>query len=103
MKTRGGLIVAVVLGLAATALLRAAPEAAAYKPPERLLKAKVDAARKTYEVVWRNNREGFIPFAELVYRWSRRWLEAELDLRDKKDARVAAYQAHSERMQELTR
>jgi LmbE family N-acetylglucosaminyl deacetylase len=103
MKTRGAVVVALLLGLVAAALLRAAPEAAPTRAPEQLLRAKVEAARKTYEVVWRNNKEGLVPFAELVYRWSRRWLEAELDLSDKKEAQVTAHQAHAERMLELTR
>jgi site-specific recombinase XerD len=80
-------------------LLRAAPAAA----PSKLAKAKVDAARRTYEVVWKNNKEGLAPFAELAYRWSRRWLEAELELSDKKTDQLAAYQAHRERMRELAR
>lgn len=88
-----------VLALVVTALLRAAPEAA----PTKRAKAKADAARRTYEVVWKNCKEGFIPVAELVYRWSRRWLEADLDLSDKKADRVAAYRAHRQRMGELAR
>jgi len=104
MNHRGVLGVGMVL---LVSLLRAAPQAPAQVPPAKvppkLAQAKVEAARKTYEVVWKNNREGFIPFVELVYRWSRRWLEAELELSDKKADQMAAYQAHSDRMRELTR
>src|SRR5205807_1229122 len=63
----------------------------------------VEAAHKTFDVVWKNNREGLVPFAEVVYRWSKRWLKAELELSDKKADQAAAYQAHLERMRELTR
>jgi hypothetical protein len=103
MKTRGVIMAGLVLGLVAATLLRAAPEAAPPKAPEELLKAKVEAARRTYEVVWKNNREGFVPVVELCYRWSRRWLEAELELHEKKADQEMAYQAHAERMRELAR
>jgi site-specific recombinase XerD len=102
MKMRSLACAGIVFGMAVT-LLRAAPGAAPAKVPPELAKAKVAAARKTYEVIWKNNREGLVPFAELAYRWSKRWLEAEVDLRDKKDEQVAAYQAHKDRMRELAR
>jgi hypothetical protein len=70
---------------------------------EKLATAKRDAARRTYEVIWKNNREGYIPVAEVAYRWSRRWLKAELELSPKKPDQIAAYQAHVERMRELSR
>jgi len=70
---------------------------------ENMAKAKRDAARTTYEVIWKNNREGFIPIAEIAYRWSRRWLEAELELASKKSDKIAAYQNHLDRMRELYR
>jgi len=103
MKTRSVVGAGIALGLVVAALLRAAPGAAPEKVPASLAKVKVDAARRTYEVVWKNNREGLVPFAELVYRWSRRWLEAELELNDKKADQTAAYQAHNDRMRELAR
>jgi site-specific recombinase XerD len=99
MKRRSLVWTGIVLSLAMATLLRAAPAAA----PSKLAKAKVDAARRTYEVVWKNNKEGLAPFAELAYRWSRRWLEAELELTDQKSDRLIAYQAHRERMRELAR
>jgi hypothetical protein len=71
--------------------------------PEKLARAKRDAARKTYEVIWQNNREGYIPVAEVAYRWSRRWLKAEIELSPKKPDQITAYQAHLERMRELSR
>ena len=103
MKTCSVIVAVMVLGLVVPAQLRAAPGAAPAKVPPELFKAKVDAARRTYDVIWKNNREGLIPLAELAYRWSRRWMEAELELSDKKDDQVAAYQAHKSRMRELAR
>jgi hypothetical protein len=107
MKLRSVLWAGMACGLAAAVWLRVAPEAAPAKAPPKvpaaLVKAKVDAARRTYEVIWTNNREGLVPFAELAYRWSRRWLEGELDLSDKKADQLAAYQAHRDRMRKLGR
>ena len=93
----------IISGLVVIALLRAAPGAAPLQPPTDLAKAKVEAARKTYEVLWRNNKEGLVPFAELAYRWSRRWLEAELEFSDAKSNQLTAYQTHRDRMRELAR
>jgi site-specific recombinase XerD len=98
MRVRSVVCPGMVFGLM-VALLGAAPA----KVSPELAKAKVAAARKTYEVIWKNNREGLVPFAELAYRWSKRWLEAELELGDKKEEQIAAHQAHKERMRELAR
>jgi hypothetical protein len=92
----------VVVGLAMAALLRAAPGAPVKISPRRV-KAKIDAARRTYEVVWKNNKEGLVPFGELAYRWSRRWLEAEVEFTPDKAKQLAAYTAHRDRLRELSR
>lgn len=65
-------------------------------------KARMEAARKTYELKWKKWKaaEG-INDPEDLYRWSRRWLEAQLDTSDKKTDQVAAYSAHVERMKWL--
>jgi hypothetical protein len=76
---------------------------AAEQPPDPLaglLKQQRDAARKTYEVSWTNYREGRLP-AEVVYRWSRRWLDAERQLSAQPDDRILACSAHLQRMVEL--
>jgi hypothetical protein len=85
------------------ASLQWSPHGSPARVPENLARAKRDAARTTYEVIWKNNREGFIPITEIAYRWSRRWLEAELELDSKKSDKIAAYQNHLERMRELSR
>jgi hypothetical protein len=103
MKTCSLVCAGIIFGLGLTTLLPAATEAEPAKVPAALAKAKVDAAHRTYDVVRRNNREGLAPFAELSYRWSRRWLEAELDLNDNKESQLTAYVAHRDRMRELAR
>lgn len=103
MKLGSVLGVVLAFGLALATLLRAAPGAAPAKAPAPLIQARVEAARRTYEAVWKNNREGLVAVAELVYRWSRRWLEAELEPSDNKDTQVAACTAHRDRMRELAR
>jgi hypothetical protein len=102
MKTGTSVCAGLVFGLVVT-LLQAAHGAALPKVPPELVKAKVEAARKTYQVIWKNNKEGLVPFAELAYRWSKRWLEAEVELSDKKEDQVAFYQAHKDRMRDLAR
>jgi hypothetical protein len=101
MKIGHLLGVGIAFGLMWLGLLRADPESATVT--ERLARAKVEAARRTYEVIWQNNKEGFVPFVELAYRWSRRWLEAEVAVHTKKPQQLAAYQAHGDRMRELAR
>ena len=66
----------------------------------QLAVAARDAARKTFETIWTNFREGRAP-DENLYRWSLRWLDAERQLSDKHDDQVAAFKAHWERMWEL--
>lgn len=80
--------------------------AAGPKPPAydqaALKKALVEEARKTYEMDYRRLEAaagGITP--EDLYRWSRRWLEAQLDLTGIKEERVAALRDHLKRMQEL--
>jgi hypothetical protein len=103
MRTRIGIAVGIVLGLIVATLVRAAPQAAPPKVSEKLLRGRVAAARQTFESVWRNNKEGLVPYAEVAYRWSKRWLRAELELSAQKADQVAAYQGHKDRMRELTR
>jgi hypothetical protein len=69
--------------------------------PSALLKARLDAARKTYEWLAKNYIESRPPIGELLYRWSCRWLDAEREMSDKQEDRVAAYKAHLRRMREL--
>lgn len=65
-----------------------------------LKKGLLEAARKVYEfeAVRFRNREGS---SSELYLWSRRWLEAQVDLSEAKGERIDAYRDHFERMKTL--
>jgi hypothetical protein len=70
-------------------------------------KAKLDAARKTYELILKQkygltntNSKGQIDIDHVV-RWSRNWLDAERDLSARKEDHLVAHQAHLKRMKAL--
>jgi hypothetical protein len=90
----------VILGVLSAGRVAADPEPAAEMA--RLAKQRSEAARRTYEVWWANYHDAGAP-GELVYRWSVRWLEAERQLSDRQADQVAAFQAHADRMLELSR
>lgn len=83
-------------GMHATVVVGAAPAA----DTAALAKTKVAAAKTTYEVTVKAFAEGKAD-AEKVYLWSRRWMEAQRDVSGKQPDRVAAVEAHLERMKEL--
>lgn len=70
---------------------------------DQLAKVRLYRARNCYDAVW----DDFQPFQigksdpEKVYRWSRRWMEAELSTVQSKTDRIAATQSHLERMKSL--
>jgi RNA polymerase sigma factor (sigma-70 family) len=66
-----------------------------------LKKALVEEARKVYEQDVRQLKVAFDIAAEDVYRWSRRWLEAQMDLAVNKEERMAALRDHLGRMKDL--
>jgi RNA polymerase sigma factor (sigma-70 family) len=70
---------------------------------DTLKKDLVEAARKTYEENRKLLRVSQEIRVEELYRWSRRWLEAELELGGGKDRREAALRAHHDRMKELAK
>ncbi len=86
-------------------LILAVPAAAQdlTKVPPELAKARLDAARKTYEQKLRRvlNRGGGEP--ESFYVWSRRWRDAEEAIKPGKESRLATARAHLKRMQEIAR
>jgi hypothetical protein len=69
----------------------------------KLRKAKLEAARQTFNVVSKNFNEGPVRGVELPYRWSRRLLEAERQMSAEKSAQISAFQRHVERMQNVER
>jgi len=62
------------------------------------VKARLDLAKKLYQRVLELEAQGSITPPAPVYEWSKRWLEAELDLSVNKTDQVAAYAAHLDRM-----
>jgi RNA polymerase sigma factor (sigma-70 family) len=70
---------------------------------DALKKALAEAARKTYEQNWARWRGGQTGTVDEIYRWSRRWLEAELELGAGKERREAALRAHRDRMRDLAK
>jgi hypothetical protein len=77
-----------------------APAVAAPAARRDLAQTKLATARKVFEATVRAFQTGQSD-AEKVYLWSRRWLEAQRDLSDKKAAEVAALEAHRGRMKDL--
>jgi hypothetical protein len=84
-----------------------APAAAADEPPAANAqvanaKARAEAAGKAFEAVRKRSTVDPVAFdPEKLYRWSRRWMEAEQESSGTKEARVAAAEAHLERMKKL--
>src|SRR5690242_11507315 len=64
----------------------------------KLMRAKLEAARRTFEGLWdaQNWRR-----VEVPYTWSRRWLAAQSQLSDNREDRITAFRDHLERMREL--
>jgi hypothetical protein len=97
------LLFALVVGGALLGPMAAGPTEDKTVSAEKHAEERLDAARNAYESVWTK----FKPFdlskgdGEDVYRWSRRWMEAERDLTTTKAERVAALQGHSQRMKKL--
>jgi hypothetical protein len=91
------------LGFASLGWPRADPDNDQTKVLARLAKDRVEAARKTYEVLWSNYREGRRVSDDALYRWSLRWLEAERQMSKQQPDQTAALLAHRNRMAELER
>src|SRR5262245_6097653 len=68
-----------------------------------LAEARVKAAKRGYDALFEpaKNGSGVWPSPEVVYLWSRRWLEAELDVADKPTSQRTAYREHRDRMNEI--
>lgn len=80
-----------------------ADERAITKVDVKSKQALLQAAKDAYEGMLKRRQTdpSVSNDVEYLYRWSRRWLEAERALGDAKDQRLSAYQAHNERMQWL--
>jgi hypothetical protein len=95
--------VAVILTLGgdATAAGKGAKETTTKKGPTELEKALVEVAREGYTAYLEEVEVGKIIPSEEMFRWSRRWLDAQRTLSDKKADQVAAFKAHCDRMKEM--
>lgn len=97
-RYRFGILIGLLLNLPSSPAAPGATDTKTLPAPNALALARLDAARRTYGQHARNLREGWVLTGELVYRWSRRWLEAEQALCKRPEDRIAACQAHVERM-----
>ena len=99
MRTR--FAVGPVLVLVLSALTEAGQAPPAQKVPPALAKGRLDAARKTYEMLWIRHRNATAMDPEKLYVWSRRWMEAQQTLNTDKDKQMEAVQAHLDRMKKV--
>ena len=84
------------LGLAFTNVQGANPSPSPSKLP-LVMTYKLEAAQKAFRQVW-GGQGGNV---ERAYPWSVRWLEAERALSDQTEDRIAALEAHLERVREI--
>jgi hypothetical protein len=87
----------IVLSLALGNLSAEAPQQQD-KEKTKLLQAQVAATQQTYEILWTDKE---FKNVDTAYQWSRRWMDAERLLNDKKQDHITAAQAHLERMRQL--
>jgi hypothetical protein len=111
MSTRTRLAVSALVGLlGATALGAAGPAPRRDDDRKELARARIDIARRQYQQI----AEGLtrpldvaapapVPGVVRLVAWSQRWAEAEADLADTPEARIAAYQKHLERLETWAR
>ncbi len=89
-------LIGLLLGLVLSAPVQADDQARANA------QGRLEAARQVYAGIIKNYEAGQVGLDfEKLYWWSRRWREAQHDLSDKKEDRIAAAQAHLERMRKL--
>ncbi len=69
----------------------------------QLKKNLVEAAKKTYEMDLKRFQALQLADPQSLCQWSRRWLDARLDLARGKDERLTAYREHLDRMRTVER
>lgn len=89
-----------LLGLALTAFSVAPAPPETPPKPSPLAEARYKAAARQFDEVWTYYRQSRTD-SFLTYYWSRLLLEAQEDLSDAKADRIAALEAHQERMKRL--
>jgi hypothetical protein len=98
MSLRQGVLMLIAFGLTLSNVEGSDPEPAPSGVLAKRARAKLEAARRTFEGFWKDKawRE-----VEVPYRWSRRWLEAQCQVSDRWEDRVAAFRQHLELMRGL--
>jgi hypothetical protein len=89
-----------VVVLFALCLLPQAPRGGADGEAPSNAKARLEAASKVYRILSQSRSQAPLD-GEKLYWWSRRWMEAQQDLSEKKVDRVAAVQGHLDRMKKM--
>ena len=70
-------------------------------PANALAKARVDAAKETYQGMVKHRQfDPNGPSFESIYTWSHRWMEGEQALATNQTGKLAALQSHFDRMKE---
>jgi hypothetical protein len=100
MSLRQGILFLIALGLPLGNGEASDPTPAPSGELQKLARARLEAARRVFEGFWRDKNWRSV---ELPYTWSRRWLKAQCQVSDKHPDRVAAFQAHLDRMRDLER
>jgi hypothetical protein len=68
-------------------------------PPDTTARARLDLANRAFETLDKlHMASGHIPKPDEAYRWSRRKLDAEVDLAADRSKRILAFEAHLDRM-----
>jgi hypothetical protein len=98
MSRRNWVVLVVAVGLPLGDARGSGPPAPPAGVPAKFARAKLESARRTFEQLW---KEGGWRQAETPYLWSRRWLEAQLQLTEGPKDRVAPFQRHLDRMKDL--
>ncbi len=87
----------------AGAPVRPAPAAAQADETRPLKQKLMELAKKTFDMDLKRFRNAQLADTGRLCTWSRRWMEAQLDLAKAKNERLAAYSAHVTRMREVAR
>jgi hypothetical protein len=69
--------------------------------PQALLRQRLDAVRRAYKESYDLYREGRTRDVDRIYRWSKRWLEAEREVTTTQSEQIAALEGHWRRMKQL--
>lgn len=93
-------LLAAVLWAGSSIGVEAAPETDSAKELARLAKVRLEAARKTYTVSWKNYRQRHAS-QDFLYLWSVRWLESEKLVNQQPAEQLTAYKGHLGRMRQL--